>query len=176
MDCNEAYNIGTETIDQRIETIESHNISDVDKLINMAKKRKETLCKDDCVRCEKIIQTVYKDEEKTEAAKTMMSKSCVGQVEMELYTDFPDNECRNLTIADIVEAQANMMSFNRTEEKKRSKRSILTDQLNAITFGRQYIEITRCLCSEDSCNDGSIYRPTFYFFIFLVSSSVIYLK
>ena len=175
MDCNEAYNIGTEMIDQRIETIESHNISDTAKLINMAKKRKETLCKDDCVRCEKIIQTVYKDEGKTEAAKTMMSKSCVGQVEMELYTDFPDNECRNLTIDDIVEAQANMMSYNRTE-KKRSKRSILTDQLNAITFGRQYIEITRCLCSEDDCNDGSIHRPTFYFLIFLVSSSVIYFK
>ena len=159
-------------IDQRIKTIESYNITNADKLIEMAEKRKETLCKDDCVRCEKIIQTVYKDKEKTEAAKTMMSKSCVGQVEMTLYPNFPDNKCQILTKDEIATAQANMMSYNRTTEK-RSKRSILTDQLNAITFTRQSIEITRCLCSGDGCNDGSIHKPNFYFFIFFASFSVI---
>ena len=172
MDCNKVYDTSMTMIDQRIETIKSYNISDADKLINMAEKRKEILCKDDCVRCEKIIQTVYKDKEKTEAAKTMMSKSCVGKEEMELYPNFADNECQSITIDEIVEAQANMMLYNRTEEK-RSKRSVLTDQLNAIIVGRQYIEITRCLCSEDGCNDGSSHNPTFYMVIFLASFSVI---
>ena len=170
-ECNKVYDTSIQMIDQRIKTIESYNITNADKLIEMAEKRKETLCKDDCVRCEKIIQTVYKDREKTEAAKTMMSKSCVGQVEMTLYPNFPDNKCITLTIDDIVKAQANMMQYNGTQEK-RSKRSILTDQLNAIVFGRQYIEITHCSCSGDGCNDGSIHKPTFYFFIFLAYFSI----
>ena len=175
-------------IDQRIKTINDSKISDAEKLINMAEKRKETLCKDDCMQCEKIIQTVYKDKEKTEAAKTMMSKSCVGKKEMALYgKNFPDNKCRNLTTDEIASAQ-NMMLYNHTEpqttlppttttpndnqtNEQRSKRSILTDQLNAITFGRQYIEITHCSCSGDGCNDGSNQKPTFYLFIFLLSFS-----
>merc|ERR1712136_212949 len=100
-----------------------------------------------------------------EAAKTMMSKSCVGKKEMALYgKNFPENKCRNLTTDEIASAQ-NMMLYNHTEphttlppttttpqnnrtKEQRSKRSILTDQLNAITFGRQYIEITHCSFPE----------------------------
>ena len=168
MKCNKAYEIRKKYFDQALKYFKSLNISDakVTKLIDSLEKTVQNMCIGDCSFCLKETHTVYKDRDKKKLDKIMYMKNCVGKDEIAMIPGFTKNFCNNVTEGELYATLASMMT----------SRSLPADQLNKNLPGTQNRDMEMCSCSEDGCNDGPIYKPAGYLYIFVVSFSLIFLS
>ena len=164
MKCNKAYEIKKKYLDEFLKNLKSLNNSDarVTKFIDSLEKRIRNMCINDCSFCLKETTTVYEDRDKKKLDKIMYNKHCVGKDEIAMIPGFTKNSCKKITEGELYATLTSMMT----------SRSLPTDQLNKNLLGTQNRDMEMCSCSEDGCNDGPIYKPTGYLYIFALSSSV----